>query len=221
MSGNNGNTSASGGYLQPLLPSDTSLRPGLPSEEEDDALAALFQQMIVGITGIDGALVRPRWQLNPAPRPEPNVNWCSIGVTDNDPLPDSLPYVKYSTQFDADGHAIGMYANMQSHWRIICLVSFYGPKTGYYSALLSDGLSLGQNREALGQKGLKLRRTGDVTKTAELVNTLWYGRADVSLEFVRQIDRDYAIENLVSVPITLTDDYGPPAHSTTQIDPLP
>jgi hypothetical protein len=48
---------------------------------EDDDLDNAFQGLVVGITGLDQSLVRPRWQSNPPKQPEPTIDWCAIGVT--------------------------------------------------------------------------------------------------------------------------------------------
>ncbi|WP_217284496.1 phage neck terminator protein [Pseudomonas nitroreducens] len=64
------NTSASGGYLTPA---------GAPTPA-DEALEDILQPMVVGITGLPGKMVRPRWQPGNPKQPEPNVNWCAIGV---------------------------------------------------------------------------------------------------------------------------------------------
>src|SRR5574340_383319 len=69
------NTSATGGYLSP----DASALP-----LEGDALDALLQGMVVGITGLPGAMVRPRWQSVVPKQPEPTVDWCAIGITTSD-----------------------------------------------------------------------------------------------------------------------------------------
>src|ERR1022692_10145 len=54
---------------------------------EDDALDALLQGLVVGVTAIPGNLVRPRWQPVPPPQPDQNTNWCAIGVVDEEPEP--------------------------------------------------------------------------------------------------------------------------------------
>lgn len=49
---NQPNTSATGGYLAPLLK---------PSVLEDPELTDFFQSLVAGITGLDPTLVFPRW----------------------------------------------------------------------------------------------------------------------------------------------------------------
>lgn len=199
--------SATGGYLQPIPPSASGLPPGITPELEDDDLFDLFQQMVVGIIGFDPTLVRPRWQ-NPAPtQPPVETNWAAVGVTDVEPL-GYTGQQRFKIAYDADGNAIGEYMTLSRQWQLTLLVSFYGPKTTYYATLLADGLQINQNLEAIGKFGIKYRRVESVTRTAELVNTQWYGRADTTVSFVRQIDRDYAINSVLKVPVLVQGDTG-------------
>ena len=178
----------------------TFIAPSQTQELEDSALAAVMQQMVVGVTGLSPTLVFPRWQTVPPTRPSQNTNWAAVGVVDIDPV-DQDNYAKFKEVKDASGKVIGTYMTYSTWWRVVVLTSFYGPNVGYYSALLADGIRVPQNLEVLGSYGIKFHHITDVTKTAELVNTQWYGRADVTIHFRRQIDRNYPIEALVAAPI--------------------
>ena len=58
------------GYLAPLDPL-----------LDDDSLLDAFQKVVRGITGIEGDLVRPRWQPDDVPNmPDYNVDWCALRV---------------------------------------------------------------------------------------------------------------------------------------------
>jgi hypothetical protein len=63
--------SASGGYLVPVSP--------LPLDDEE--LGRRLSNVVAGVTGIPGNLVRPRWQKNPPPIPDEGVDWVAVGVT--------------------------------------------------------------------------------------------------------------------------------------------
>ena len=106
----------------------------------DAALDAIFQQMIVGLTGMQGSLVRPRWQPVMPKQPEPNVDWCAIGVTLIDP--DAGPaFVHDST---GDGQDVAL-----RHESIDVLCSFYGPNAAANAALVRDAIAIPQNNNAL------------------------------------------------------------------------
>ena len=57
---------------------------------EDDALDAVLQAMVVGITGLSGDLVRSQWQVVSPKQPERYTNWCAIGVLTS--TPDDNPW---------------------------------------------------------------------------------------------------------------------------------
>ena len=83
MAAANTNTSATGGYL--------TAAPPLPLD--DQALDEVFQALGVAITGLDGTLVRPRWQVVVPKQPAPAVNWCAVSVMTVQP--DDGPYLEY------------------------------------------------------------------------------------------------------------------------------
>jgi hypothetical protein len=68
------NTSADIGYLQPDPPIAASL---------DDDFIDVVQEMVCGITGIDGHLLFPRWQTNPPTMPEYDVTWGALGFSES------------------------------------------------------------------------------------------------------------------------------------------
>jgi hypothetical protein len=170
------------GYLTPI--NDTT--------PQDDEYNIVFQKMVSGVTGIDPTLVRPRWVDEPEARP-PGVktNWAAVGVSDPEPLPGDI-YLKPNE----DGET----SSTQKHWKLSVLTSFYGPSANYYAGVLADGLYIGQNLEQIAPFGIKLRNIGSVTKTAELVNTVWYGRADVTIDFVIETNRTYAVKTILTIP---------------------
>lgn len=81
------NTSASGGYVKPNpLPS--------PTPEQDEDLVNVLQSAVVGITGMNPKMVRPRWQVQPPNQPANDVDWCAIGVRDR--TQDVYPYTSHN-----------------------------------------------------------------------------------------------------------------------------
>jgi len=71
------NDSTTGGPLLPLLPP--------PAPLEDDALDDFLQTLVVGLTGLPATMVSPRWQTPERTRPKSMVDWCAIGVTEEEP----------------------------------------------------------------------------------------------------------------------------------------
>jgi hypothetical protein len=173
------NTSATGGYLVP-----SSSDPAW-----DDNLDDILQAMIVGITGLPGSTVRPRWQTNQPKQPEPNVDWCAVGVTHVES--DTFASIVHTSSGDGSD-------TLRRHSTVTVMASFYGPNRRGFASRLSDGLLVPQNQEAIAIAGLMLRQASDVVSAADLFNQNWISRADVLMTFRRQINRTYPVLNILS-----------------------
>lgn len=186
------NTSATGGYLLPDVPS-----PPL----EGKALLQFLQAVVVGITGMDGTLVRPRWQAEPPNIPAADVAWCSFGIMGRSA--DTFPYVKHFGEDDINGG----YDYLMRHEQLELLTSFYdlgvSGEADYYASILRDGLAIAQNREALYLGGFVLAYTGDLTPVPTLLKERWLYRIDFPFTLRRQIDRKYSVLNILSFQGTL------------------
>jgi hypothetical protein len=183
--------SSTGSYLNPALATP-------PLEDLD--LDAEFQKAVVGITGLAGNLVRPRWQATPPKQPEPSVNWCSIGVTSQ--VPDAGPLI--------DHVGIGNGTDeLQRHEDIVLESTFYGPLGQRYAALFRDGLGLPQNMEGLSAVLISLTEVGEIVTAPELFNQQWIRRFDITVKFRRQVKRTYTILNVLYVdPVLSFEDVG-------------
>lgn len=178
--------SATGGYLLP--------NPSPPPPLEDDALDDFIQGFVVGITGLAGALVRPRWQVEPPNLPDETVSWAAVGIIRREGDTYS------AEQHIPDGNGS---TNLIRHETLDVLATFYGPNAQANGALLRDGLGLAQNREQLFLNGMGLVSIGQLMKGPELIKSKWYPKADLPLAIRRVILRNYPILNLESAGITL------------------
>lgn len=174
------NTSATGGYLSPA---------GSPAPLEDADLDALFQQLVAGITGLPGSMVRPRWQPIVPKQPEPSINWCAIGVTDCEA--EDYPVLAH------DGTGDGADDFVQ-HEALTVLASFYGPNAGANAKTLRNGLYVAQNRDTLVAQGMALTGVGNAVTAPDMINQQWIRRIDVSIAFRRKVARTYPILNILS-----------------------
>lgn len=181
------NNSATGGYLSPL---------DIPEPEEDTALEDVLQRWLVGITRLAGERIRPRWQPNPPRQPEPEVNWCALGVTDTK--------TEFSPAIIHDGRGDGE-DTMKQHEELIVLCSFYGPGAGRLAALFRDGARLPQNNEMLRQANMALVECGDIKAAPDLLNQQWVRRYDITATVRRQVIRTYQILNLLSAETPITE----------------
>lgn len=180
------NTSATGGYLTPSG--------AAPLYDLD--LDLFLQTVFVGLSGLPGAMVRPRYQPTVPKQPAANVDWCAVGVMDIDK--DDNPVVLHSD--DGDGSS-----TLIRHEEIHVLASFYGPNSARIADTVRDGLYLGQNNEALSLQLMLYVNNDTIRQVPELVNEQWIRRRDLPILFRRQVKRTYAVQNLVSADSSLID----------------
>jgi hypothetical protein len=182
------NTSATGGYLLP-----TSAPPA-----EDDALDDIFTELISGLTGFDrDTRVRPRWQPTQSSLPSRDVNWCAVGVTEDEP-DDNAVITHNPTADSGNGQD-----DLQRHEEIQVLATFYGPNAKGYAKQVRDGLSIPQNRETLQLSDLTFVKTGRIRAVPEQMNNVWQRRYDLPIFFRRRVARSYAIQTIQSVGVEL------------------
>lgn len=174
------NDSSTGGYLAPV---DAQPPP------DDAGLDAIFQQLVVGVTGLPGSLVRPRWQPTVPKQPEASVNWCALSVSEQDP--DDSPAIVHNS----DGDGSDTYIR---HQKLDVLCSFYGPSAKGYAQRLIDGLAIPQNIEQLKAMSVAFVSTSGIRAAPDLINEQWIRRYDLIVHFRRAITRTYAVLNILS-----------------------
>lgn len=192
------NTSATGGYLAPTAP--------VPPDDED--LDNLLQELVAGVTGLPGEMVRPRWQPTVPKQPEPTENWCAMGVSVQ--TNDSGPAIRH----DPAGDGSDTYTR---HQQIDLMCSFYGPSAKGYAQRLADSISIPQNGEQLALNGMKFVSASDIQPAPALINQQWNRRYDLTLVLRRKITRTYPVLNLLSAEVQSTTDSVPPVVATTNI----
>lgn len=189
--------SSTGGYLTPLPPP-------APTPLEGQALLDFIQGWIVGITGLDGTLVRPYWQSEPPNVPQAGTAWCAFRVSTRPA--DEFPYVGFDKSTDV--------FQLQRHETLNALASFYdlgsGGQADYYAALLRDGSAVAQNREPLTAAGFGLTRVGSPLAVPVVFKMRWQYRVDLEVVFRREIVRLYAVETIVSAAGNIYTDGGLP-----------
>jgi hypothetical protein len=176
------------GYLAPKGSPD-------PSPLENDAWIDFLQTLVAGVTGLDGTLVRPRWQRQPPNQPPSlDTTWAAIGITSTeaDWMP-ALIHVDTGDGYDA----------FQRMEMATLLCSFYGPQCAEYASLLRDGLSIEQNIVALRQNAVGVVEVQDFVRAPELFRNQFRDRMDVSVIFRREIRRNYPVLTLLSAHGTL------------------
>ena len=184
------NTSATGGFL---LPTNTASAP-----LEGAALFDYLQAWIVGITGMAGTNVRPRWQQEPGNLPITGIDWIAFGITQRE-----------SQVFASEQHfddANGIYNEVRNHEVLSILLSFYGQNADNYASIMREGISLAQNREYLSSQNMGVVDWGDAMATPELIKEQWLYRVDLVIRVRRQIVRDYAILDIASAQVDINNE---------------
>jgi hypothetical protein len=171
---------------------------GMPLE--DDALDDFFQAMVVGITGLDPTMTRPRWQEDPGNLPDYGTDWCALAVVDRV----AAAYPTWIGHLDQGDGSDELHRTEE----LTILVTFYGPHCSGYATKLRDGLQIGQNREVLLLNNMGLVETGDLRRVPELIKNRWTDRADLNVMIRRQVKRVYPVLSLLSAHGRITTDTG-------------
>lgn len=181
-------TSAVAGALLP----DSS-----PAPLSADSFMDFIQAWVVGLTGLDPKLVRPRWQPEPLNVPEATTNWCGLGVR----------------RVMSDAHAAELhdavgdgYNQMRRHEKVVFAASFYGPQALDFAEKLRDGAAIAQNRDVLSMNGVGFVECGDILSVPEFLKQQWYNRRDMDFSVNRQIVRNYGVLNLLGADIVLNNE---------------
>lgn len=202
------NTSATGGYLQPNPPP-------APAPLEGQNLLDFLQEVLVGVTGLNGTMVRPRWQSDPPNIPNAGDAWCAFGITSRPS--DTFAYVGHITN---QANPQGADA-MQRQETLHLLASFYDQGSSgladEYAALLRDGFQIAQNREVLQRNGFAFVSSGELETVPSLLKERWLYRVDIALTIRRQIDRTYPVLNLDSAQIEVVAQSGDQTPLTADI----
>ncbi len=183
-----GNTSSTGGYLSPAAS---------PAPLEGQALNIFLQNWIVGITGLPGQYVRPRWQPEPPNIPDPTVDWIAFGITSRE-----------ADTFAAEVHQAGSPGNnqMRRHEIVHILVTVYGPNADRTASILREGMQVPQNHEVLSSNNMGFASSGDIIQTSEILKQQWVYRLDFEFAIKRQIVYEYPVEEILTVSGTLNNE---------------
>jgi len=163
------NSSATGGYL-------TAPNSSLNVEH-------FFHDLIVGLTGFDNKLVRPRWQSNTPIIPNIEVDWVAFGVT-NETADDSA-YVDEN--------------NLIRHQELEIMCSFYGLNAVQNANNFRDCFQIGQNRETMFSNGFGFVGVSNIVRAPELLNERWFNRADITITVRQELKKDFNILTIESI----------------------
>lgn len=168
------NNSSTGGYLLP--------NPEFPTLPQSLTLKQFLQVALVGISGLDGVFVRPKWQREPPKQPDIDINWMAFAVTQSNP--DANAY----TGLKEDDTAI-----LQRHETLEIQCSFYGPDCEDLASLVRDGFQIQQNLEGFRFANMGFVSVSQAIHLPELVHERWIDRVEMSIYLRREIQRAYPV----------------------------
>lgn len=172
--------SATGGYISPS---------GTIAYDQD--LEDIFQAFIAGITSLQGAMVRPRWQQEPPPMPAIGENWCAFAIKST--KPDAGPY------FDQNDESM----DSIRHESIDLLLSFYGVNGQSLANIYKDGLAIPQNISQLSGYSIKFVECGEIIAAPDFLNNQYVHRYDLVTTFRRKTQRTVDVKTLKLFEIKL------------------
>jgi hypothetical protein len=163
--------------------------PGIPLED-------YLQQFVAGVAGLDGTMVRPRWQLEPPNLPDVSTDWASLTIGRARPI--GYTAIRRHPKGDGKDETV-------RHEEFDLLLTFYGPNTSLYAGNMYDGLAIWQNYVVLRLAGMALVEVGAMNNSAEFIRQQWVARTDMSITIRRYIRRFYPVLNLLSAQARVTE----------------
>lgn len=180
----------------------------ISGELNDLELRTFLQQIIVGITGLSGQLVFPRWQAEEPNQPDFSETWAAIGgvrrTRDDFAAVIHLPGTP-------DDNFVNSSDLVNRNQILDVLVSFYGPEAEAASELFAMGIFLEQNRYQLQVNGFGLVAVEESLVVPALIKERWVNGIDIHFRLRRQQDYLYPVPNVAAVNGTVQDDLGDPA----------
>lgn len=165
-------------YLQPT--STTPLPNGL-------TLAQFIQTVMVGVSGLPGPMVRPKWQVAPPKQPDIETNWMAMGIEVS--TPDANAYV--------DENASQQVVSQRTETLEVSL-SIYGPAALEIYGLIRDGFQIPNNLFALYNANMGFVEVTAGRHIPDLINERFINRVVASVILRRLVQRIYPILTITS-----------------------
>lgn len=170
------------------MPAQPYIRPSFtPAYPNGLTLIQFLQTVFVGVSGLPGTLVRPKWQPEPPKQPDINVDWMAIGIDVQTPDANAYTDRQADDTFQSQRHEL---------MEISC--DIYGPKCEQTAGLIRDGLQIQTNLENLRYANMGMVETGPMRHLPDLVNQRFIDRIIMSVVIRREIQRLYPVPTILS-----------------------
>lgn len=176
------NTSKSKGFLTPVG--------AIPVY--DDELDTVFRHFIAGVTGLDESLVGSCWNGSLPAQTTGETTWCQAAVVSCGGNPG--PSIVHNGTDPADGDDGTDVLTWQEE--LTLLTRFYGPKAGFYAALLKYGCMVKQNADELLEWGIAFAAADKTFSEIVTVNNLEVKETSFSLYFRRSVSFTYQVRHI-------------------------
>jgi hypothetical protein len=165
-----------------VLPTQTTPPPnGLTLEQ-------FLQTVVVGISGLPGNMVRPKWQVAPPKQPDLDVNWIGMGVDASTPNANA-----YLTEDNS-----GLSFTSQRIERLDIGLSIYGPSALSIYGLIRDGFQIPNNLFQLYNAAMGFIEVTVGQHVPDLVNERFINRVVTTVSLVRLVQRFYGVPSIVA-----------------------
>lgn len=156
------------------------------------SLTQFIQTVLVGVSGLSGPMVRPKWQPEPPKQPDINVDWMAMGISVASP--DANSYVGVD-----DTGATGT----QRHETLEITCDIYGPNGLEIGGLVRDGFQIPNNLSALRYANMGFVEVSPMRQIPDLINERFINRVAMSVFLRREIQRTYPILTILSASGTI------------------
>lgn len=163
----------------------------------------LLTSLVSTLTSIPPQLVRPRWQRTPPQQPPVHVDWASVGIINRAAQGYTSQAMSFLPGTTTEALLVRRWAALEA------LVSFYGPHSEDLAELFRESCYIVQNLAGLYAYGIKLTGVEEVVAVPDLVNLQWIDHQDVHFNLVREFDRYFPMQSLLTgVGTAYADDAG-------------